>query len=119
MNKPSVYLLTAILAFGPTLAMAQSQPIAYTGPTKITPVHEILNEINIFTDQDVMMEGKLIKQLSADTFVFSDGKDEITVELDDDTRLGQTIDAETRVRVYGEVDGGLQPEIEIDRIQVL
>ncbi|GAL05157.1 YgiW/YdeI family stress tolerance OB fold protein [Photobacterium aphoticum] len=120
MNKPSVFLLTAVLALGPTLAMAHSQPIAYNGPTKITPIHEILKETNVFTEQDVVMEGKLIKQLTDDTYLLSDGKNEIMVELDDDIRLDQAIDANTRLRVYGEVDGGLQqPEVEIERIQIL
>lgn len=73
----------------------------------------------MFTEQHVVVEGHLVRQLSNDKFMFTDGNTEVQIELDDDIRLAAPIDATTRVRLFGEFEGGNTPEIEVDRIQVL
>lgn len=73
----------------------------------------------MFTEQHVVVEGRVIRQLSGDKFMFNDGTTEVQIELDDDIHLAAPLDATTRVRLYGEFEGGNTPEIEVDRIQVL
>ncbi|NBI51096.1 YgiW/YdeI family stress tolerance OB fold protein [Photobacterium alginatilyticum] len=119
MIKTTVYAITAAMIIMPTVALANPNGLSYSGPIQTITVSEVLEQTNLFSEQNVILEGKLIKQINADTYVFSDGNDEINVEIDDDIRLEQTITANTRLRVYGEVEGGTSPEIEIDKIQVL
>lgn len=119
MIKTTVYAITAAMIIMPTVALANPNGVSYSGPIQTTTVNEVLEQTNLFSEQNVILEGKLVKQISADTYVFSDGKHEINVEVDDDIRLEQAITPNTRLRVYGEVEGGTSPEIEIDKIQVL
>ncbi|OLQ73488.1 hypothetical protein BIT28_21915 [Photobacterium proteolyticum] len=117
--KTTVYAITAALIIMPTVALANPNGMSYSGPIQTTTVSEVLEQTNLFSEQNVILEGKLIKQINADTYVFSDGKNEINVEVDDDIHLGQAIAPNTRLRVYGEVEGSAIPEVEIDKIQVL
>ncbi|MCW8327275.1 NirD/YgiW/YdeI family stress tolerance protein [Photobacterium sp. SDRW27] len=119
--KQTVYAISATMIIMPAVALANPTSIPYTGPVQTTTLSEVLDNTSLFSDQDIVLEGKLVKQISSDTFVFSDGVKEINVELDDDIRLNQAINADTHLRIYGEVEGHLnrEPEIEVDNIQIL
>lgn len=119
MMKKTVYAITAAMIIMPAVALANPNGISYKGPIQTTTVSEVLNQTNLFSEQDIILEGKLIKQIDTETFVFSDGVKEINVELDDDIRLDQAITANTRLRIYGEVEGGVTPEIEVGKVQLL
>ncbi|MGF1686796.1 NirD/YgiW/YdeI family stress tolerance protein [Photobacterium japonica] len=106
--------------------------IQYTGPVETVTVAQLLEDTSMFTEKQAIVEGHLVKQLNHDTFIFSDGTKEIQVELDDDIQwptasvtpaatgtAAANIDATTKVRLFGEYEGGNTPEIEVDRIQVL
>ncbi|MGF1682419.1 NirD/YgiW/YdeI family stress tolerance protein [Photobacterium makurazakiensis] len=119
-------IVTAIAAAAiilPTTVLAgeheQKNTINYSGPVDTVTVASLLADTSMFTEKDAVVEGRLIKQINADTFIFSDGTKEIQVEIDDDIRMPQAINADTRLRLYGEYEGGNTPEIEIDRIQLL
>ncbi|MFA0521550.1 YgiW/YdeI family stress tolerance OB fold protein, partial [Vibrio sp. 10N.222.55.E8] len=73
----------------------------------------------MLTEQDAIVDGKIVRQLNNDTFIFSDGQREIQIELDDDIHLLQPLTADTKVRIFGEYEGGNTPEIEVDHIQIL
>ena len=73
----------------------------------------------MFTEKNVVIDGNIVRQIKGDTFVFSDGKSEIQIEIDDDIHLNQAIDATTNLRIFGEFEGGNTPEIEVDRVQLL
>ncbi len=119
MIKKTVYAITAAMIIMPAVALANPNGVSYSGPTQTTTVSKVLAQTSLFSKQDIVLEGKLIKQINADTYVFSDGTNEVNVELDDDIRLDQAITANTRLRIYGEVEGGATPEIEVDNIQIL
>ncbi|MDA0148364.1 YgiW/YdeI family stress tolerance OB fold protein [Vibrio sp. LaRot3] len=117
-------MLATALTLAPTIAMAnghsnQQQSIQYQGPVDITSVATLLQDTGMFTKKDVVVEGFLVKQINQEAYVFSDGNAEIRVELDDDIRLNQAINATTRLRLYGEYEGGSTPEIDVDNLQVL
>ncbi|EGU47803.1 hypothetical protein VII00023_20457 [Vibrio ichthyoenteri ATCC 700023] len=123
--KKTIIAIAASLIILPSIVLAndghgQHQGgVQFNGPVQLTNMTQLIAESNMFTEQHVVVEGKLVRQLSADTFIFNDGSNEVQVELDDDIRLAAPIDASTRVRLYGEFEGGNTPEIEVDRIQVL
>lgn len=123
MIKKTIIAIATIAVMAPAMALAgdhdKGQAISYSGPVDTVTVAELLEDTGMLTERNAVVEGKLIKQINAETFIFSDGTKEIQVEIDDDIRLPQTIDATTQVRLFGEYEGGNTPEIEVDRLQIL
>lgn len=98
---------------------AHNTQVQYTGPIEKVTVASLLESSNMFTEHNAVVEGHLIKQINAEKFLFSDGTQQIQVDLDDDIHLPQKIDANTKVRLFGEYEGGKTPEIEVDKIEIL
>ncbi|HFQ5296132.1 TPA: YgiW/YdeI family stress tolerance OB fold protein [Vibrio vulnificus] len=122
MNKTLIIAIAA-LATTPAIALANNsstvQGISFDGPVNVSVVSELLQDSTMFTEKDVVVEGTLVRQLNKDTYIFTDGSAEIQVELDDDIRFTQTINSNTRLRLFGEFEGGNTPEIEVDSLTLL
>ncbi|ELV8655502.1 NirD/YgiW/YdeI family stress tolerance protein [Vibrio vulnificus] len=122
MNKTLIIAIAA-LTTTPAIALANNsstvQGISFDGPVNVSVVSELLKDSNMFTEKDVVVEGTLVRQLNKDTYIFADGSAEIQVELDDDIRFTQTINSNTRLRLFGEFEGGNTPEIEVDSLTLL
>ncbi|RTZ17315.1 NirD/YgiW/YdeI family stress tolerance protein [Vibrio aquaticus] len=122
--KKLLIATAATMILAPTFAMAKDghdkhSGVQYTGPVEIASVSSLLEDTSMFTEKNVVVEGVLVRQVKGDTFIFSDGNSEIQVELDDDINMAKSIDHTTKLRLFGEYEGGNTPEIEVDRIQVL
>ncbi|KJY72556.1 hypothetical protein TW78_11540 [Vibrio coralliilyticus] len=121
--KKVILATAAALVLSPTLVLAKegqsASGIQFNGPVDLTTVDSLIAESNMFTEKNVVIDGNIVRQIKGDTFVFSDGKSEIQIEIDDDIHLNQAIDATTNLRIFGEFEGGNTPEIEVDRIQLL
>lgn len=93
----------------------------YTGPSEIgqTTVAEILK--SPVDDQDVRVQGHLLRQTAHDKFLFSDGTGEIVAEIKAKHFAGQTLDEKNKVELIGEVDTSSKrpPEIEVDFLKVV
>ncbi|EID4420889.1 NirD/YgiW/YdeI family stress tolerance protein [Vibrio vulnificus] len=122
MNKTLIIAIAA-LTTTPAIALANNsstaQGISFDGPVNVSVVSELLKDSNMFTEKDVVVEGTLVRQLNKDTYIFTDGSAEIQVELDDDIRFTQAINSNTRLRLFGEFEGGNTPEIEVDSLTLL
>ncbi|MGL1011926.1 YgiW/YdeI family stress tolerance OB fold protein [Vibrio vulnificus] len=122
MNKTLIIAIAA-LTTTPAIALANNsstaQGISFDGPVNVSVVSELLKDSTMFTEKDVVVEGTLVRQLNKDTYIFTDGSAEIQVELDDDIRFTQTINSNTRLRLFGEFEGGNTPEIEVDSLTLL
>jgi uncharacterized protein (TIGR00156 family) len=128
MLKKTIIGLTAAIIMLPTLAMAKDhgnehnnkQSINYTGPAiNVTTVAENLENIGRFSEENVVLEGKLIHQISGDKFMFADDSGQVIVELDDHIKLPVAIDNNTKLRIFGEFEGGSTPEVEVKQIKLL
>lgn len=123
--KKLILATAATMILAPTFAFAKDDHrakgagVQYTGPVEIETVDSLLADTSMFTEKNVVVEGHLLRQVKGDTFIFSDGKGEIQVELDDDINMTQPIDHTTKLRLFGEYEGGNTPEIEVDRLQIL
>lgn len=118
-------VLTAALVAG-FATMAQAQ---YSGPSDVaTPengkytsmtVQQILAEPK--DDTDVQLEGRLIRKLKNETYMFSDGTGEIQVEIDDDDFPMGDVNENTTIRLQGEVDvhRSRPVDIDVDRASVV
>ncbi|MFA0084724.1 hypothetical protein BCU70_03165 [Vibrio sp. 10N.286.49.C2] len=123
MKKTTISLIAA-LSLTPALALAKGgdhhaqTSVVYNGPVDTVSVSELLNDTSMFSEKDVIIDGYLVRQIKGDKFIFSDGKAEIQIELDD-VVLSSPIDNKTKVRIYGEYESGSTPEIEVDHIQIM
>ena len=122
--KKAVLAIAASVILTPAIALADGHKdnnggISYTGPVESTTIATLLENTSMFSEQEAIVDGKIVRQVRNDKFIFSDGQSEIQIELDDDIKLAQPLTAETQVRIFGEYEGGNPPEIEVDHIQIL
>ena len=124
MKKNTIIATIAALVIAPSIAFAKDHAknqsnLQFNGPVTVEKLDVLLNDSNMFTEKDVVVEGNLLRQVRADKYVFSDGSGEVMVELDDDIRLNSPIDHTTKVRLFGEFEGGNQPKIEVDKLVIM
>ncbi|MGB4813287.1 MAG: NirD/YgiW/YdeI family stress tolerance protein [Methylophilaceae bacterium] len=114
-KSSAISMACAIIIFATATSHAE-----YIGPSAhktIESVAEILK--NPKDDQRVMLRGYLIKQVGPEKYIFSDGSNEIRVEIDAEDFHGLTVDAKTRVEIIGEVEKDflVSPEIDVNVIR--
>ena len=66
-----------------------------------------ISVVNVLKQSDgtyITMQGNLTKRLTDDTYNFSDGTDNISVEIDDEVWKGQTISPKDKVVIFGKID---------------
>lgn len=88
----------------------------YQGPSRVTKVADLSRFQS--DDQDVILEGYIINRIGKDDYTFKDDTGSIAIELDDDIRL-VNINEHTKVRIYGEYDGGFDNRVDVDRVEVM
>ncbi len=114
--------LSATMLLGMAMAKGDDHnktPLSYTGPADLSLIADLGKNKSFFKDEDVIMEGYIIRQINKDEFIFTDGKDEIQIELEDDVQWAQSLNEKTKVRIFGEYEGGKTLEIEVEHLQVL
>ncbi|KAF7599058.1 MAG: hypothetical protein CGU28_08005 [Candidatus Dactylopiibacterium carminicum] len=107
--------LVAGLLFVPAFAQ-------YTGPGSqplVTSLQAVLSKP--VDDQQVTLRGRILRQVSGDKYIFSDGRDEIRVEIDDKLFAGKPVSANTLVEISGEVEKDFMesPEIDVDALRII
>jgi uncharacterized protein (TIGR00156 family) len=91
----------------------------YTGPSSVV-VSKVSDVKKLPDDANVILEGKIERRLENEKYLFDDGEDTITLDIDDDEWRGLSVGADDVVVIYGEVDRSpfrAEVEIEVDRIE--
>ncbi len=106
------------LAFGTSIAVAQ-----YVGPSSM-PNYKSVAEVlkDPIDDTPITLEGFIVRQVSKNKYMFSDGASEIRIEIDHKRfPAAQPISEKTKVRISGEVEKDMMrnPKIEVDRLTVI
>lgn len=117
MKSRFLIALTGALLFQLPAANAQ-----YTGPTARTAPRNVADILkNPIDDQDVVLRGHILRQLSKEKYMFSDGSGEIRVEIDTKKFPPQPINEKTLVELRGEVEKDFMqaPEIDVDTLFVI
>jgi uncharacterized protein (TIGR00156 family) len=117
-SKPAcVTVLFAFAAAFALPALAQFKGPGATAPA--TTVASILDHPQ--DDQHVSLRGHLVRQLSGDKYIFSDGTREIQVDIDRKHFPAQAIVPSTKVEIVGEVDKDVlkTAEIDVDSIRII
>jgi uncharacterized protein (TIGR00156 family) len=112
----TVLLVVPILMFSSTNVTAQ-----YLGPGAQPPSQSVATALSAKDDSLVDISGYIIKQLTHEKYIFSDGKDQIRIEIDSDVFPSRGINEKTRVRLRGEVEKDFleSPEIDVESIDIL
>lgn len=118
--KQSVFLTVVSAIAG--LAIYAPSYAQYTGPGANhvpTTVAAILKAP--VEDQDVVLTGVLVKKVSKEKYIFSDGSGQMRVEIDNKYMADLVIDEKTRVEIRGEVEKDFleSPEIDVKIIKVV
>jgi uncharacterized protein (TIGR00156 family) len=78
----------------------------------ITQVNEMRDGV------PVVVVGQIVQRMGDDKYLFQDGTDSITIEIDDDGWRGQTVNESDTVKIYGDVDRGIfDTEIDVDYVE--
>ena len=119
------YFLTAVivaLPLGPVFAQYQGpggdgSSMGRTGYTATT-VGAIKSDPR--DDMRVLLEGRLIRKIKHETYIFADSTGEIAVEIDDDDFPRSPVTADTVVVVEGKVDTHRikDTDIEAERVSI-
>lgn len=84
----------------------------YTGPT-VDPM-TVVQAKQLNDDAPVTLEGKLIKSLGGEHYIFKDSTGEINVDVDDDAWRGQQVGPNDIITIYGDVDKEDHGDVKID-----
>lgn len=102
-------------------ALALPAAAQYTGPGAQAPVQSVAAVAAAKDDAVVDMTGFIVRQLTAGKYLFSDGKEQIRVEIDSEVFPRQPINEKTRVRIRGELEKDFleSPEVDVKLVEVL
>lgn len=72
-------------------------------------------------DEHVRLQGYLIKKVSSDKYLFSDGKNQIRVEIEQEAFPAEPFDEKALVEIEGEVEKDFMesPEIDVKRLSIV
>ncbi len=93
----------------------------FSGPTQgINSVQQVLDSGIFSDDTSVILTGHIQAALGKEKYLFSDNTGTITVDIDKDKWLGQTVTPDTKVQLFGEIDRDISKvKIDVDAIKVL
>ena len=119
MKIHSILAIKTLMPFGALtllLGVMNSAQAQFTGPGALpekTSLAEVL--ANPVDDQRVKLRGHVIKQLSSDKYLFSDGRQQIRI------LPSQPFDQEMTLVIEGEVEKDFMesPEIDVDRVSIV
>lgn len=118
--KQSLLLAIFVTAIG--MSVFGTTSAQYTGPGATVAPTTVMAILKApIEDQEVVLTGVLLKKLSKEKYIFTDGSGQIRVEIDSKYMLGLILDEKTRVEIRGEVEKDFleSPEIDVKMIKVL
>jgi len=116
--KKLVYSIVLILIMFLSITNLNAQRGGFTGPgLELVSVQEAKT---FRDDTPVLIQGKILRSLGNEKYLFGDETDTIIVEIDDDLWKGLYVSEEDLVEIYGEIEKSIRKtEIEVDRIRKL
>lgn len=93
--------------------------LQYTGPIEMATISQIIKEDSLFNDQNYTLEGKIIRQVNANEYIFSDGQEELLIEMEGLKDV--VFSNEDTVRITGEMESELLSEskFEVKKLTIL
>ena len=120
---------TLMLTTGIIFGLSGAAFAQYSGPSETKDdskdAYETATIADIMADpkdgMHVTLEGMLVRKMSDEMYVLSDGTNEINVEIDEDDFPNSEVSETTKVKIEGEVDTHLtrDADIEADRVEIM
>ncbi len=118
MRKAILALASAfILLPSPGMAAGGQLLALFNAPEQVSSLASLKNSRKM-KEQNVIIEGKIIYQITHDSFMFSDGIVMVVINLSEDVRLKQDINEDTPLRLFGEYSVW-GDEFSVERIKIL
>lgn len=119
-----MHKLLALAAFGCLAMMVATSPTTAQNTPALPAVAPFGSVSDILSDprdnHPAYLTGRLTQTLGDERYIFTDDTGSIRMEIDDELFKGLgAIDAETRLRVLGEVDVDGRNDIEVDADKVM
>ncbi len=70
-------------------------------------------------DTFIGLEGKIVKALGDEEYLFSDGKNQIMIEIDDDIWRGLTVSEQDTIIIYGTIDKDIMEDAKLDAEKIV
>jgi uncharacterized protein (TIGR00156 family) len=77
-------------------------------------VTSVKNALAMPDDTKVVLQGKIVRSLGEDKYLFQDPTGEITLEIDDDVWKGQNVTPDDWIEILGEIDKEVTSDMEVD-----
>ncbi len=105
-------VFAAVLLLGSLTLNAQQQKGGFTGPgLKAISVKEAKG---LKDDTPVLLQGKILRSLGNEKYLFSDNSETITIEIDDKLWGDLSVSENDKVEISGEVDKERFSKVEIE-----
>ena len=110
---------TLILTSGFATANTLPATGGFNGPTASAPV-TVAQVLEARDDTQVQVTGNIVHSLGDDEYKFTDGKNTIVIEVEDEAWAGLTIAPNDKITIVGNVekDSWEEATIEVDRIAI-
>ncbi len=99
---------------------ANSNNQGFSGPNQgINTVKQVLDAGFFSDDMPVTLTGYITSSLGGEMYLFTDGTGEVTIEIEHDKWLGQSVTPKNKVQLSGEIDkeiGGVKVDVDVIRI---
>ena len=94
----------------------------FEGPVGVdqTPI-SVKQAVDSWDNTKVVLKGHILSALGDEKYTFTDGADQVIVEIDDEIWAGRKVTPENTVQIFGEVDKDMfkPTEIEVYSLTVL
>ena len=77
--------------------------------------------LNAKDDTRALLQGKIVREIKHEKYLFTDGKNNIIAEIDDDVWLGLVVTPNDTIQIEGYIDNDAfeRTEIEVKRVKKL
>lgn len=124
MSKSVFATLATLLVLPAGAALAQftgPSDVQQGGNTKYPAMTVEAIKADAKDDMKATIEGRIVRKLADEEYLFADDTGEIRVEIDDDDFPAQPVSETTRVRLQGEVDTHRvkETDFDVDRVTII
>ena len=113
-------MIKTITAMILTVVFTTSSYAGFEGPGATLMVVSVSSINELDDDDEVILEGYIVKKVQKERYLFKDKTGEVKVEIDDKLLRNLTVTPETLLRIKGEVDSDwFTIEVDVDNVEIV
>jgi len=117
MKKFTTTLLVSLVL----ASTSYTQAGGFRGPSENVAPTTVKQALDSWDDTKVTLRGHIVNNLGPEKYTFTDGTDEIIIDIDDEDWMGRTVGPKDTIEIDGEVDKGMfrATEIDVDSFKII